>query len=144
MPGLQSYSLPTILERLFTREPQLPSRLSLEQSSSGLTTREKKDWCITKKFFIQVNIGNEKQKSGIEPKLTKQFYQFCIEKSLNIVGLMCIPPNDVNPEFYFKEMVNIKKTIADDLILSMGMSQDYLMAINHGSNMIRVGSAIFK
>lgn len=97
----------------------------------------------TKEFYIQINIGNEEQKSGIAVKLASQFYNYCLSKSLKISGLMCIPPNHENPEFYFKSMVEIKNSINPNLKLSMGMSNDYITALKYGSNLIRIGSLVF-
>ncbi len=97
----------------------------------------------TKEFYIQVNIGKEDQKSGVMPENIFDIYNYSKNLNLNIVGLMCIPPNDENPKFYFEEMKKIKNKIDIDLKLSMGMSQDYLEALQCGSNLIRVGSKIF-
>jgi len=97
----------------------------------------------TKKFFIQINIGNEKQKSGVAPSEAVNFFQYCKEKKLNIQGLMCIPPNNENPKKYFQQMNEIKNMIDGSLQLSMGMSDDYKLAIQQGSNMIRVFSLLF-
>ena len=95
------------------------------------------------KYFIQVNIGNEIQKSGIPVGELDPFYNYCKnEINLNIQGLMVIPPNDNNPEKYFKSLNELNKSLAlQDL--SMGMSADYIKAIEHGSTFIRVGSSIF-
>ena len=95
------------------------------------------------KLFIQVNIGNENQKSGIDQKGVKNFLEVCRnELKLNVIGLMCIPPNDEKSKNYFSEMLRMKEELnLNDL--SMGMSNDYLDAINYGSTMIRVGSKIF-
>jgi len=95
------------------------------------------------KYFIQVNIGNEIQKSGIPVEELDAFYNYCInEVNLKIVGLMVIPPNDKNSEKYFKSLNQLNKSLAlEDL--SMGMSADYLNAIKHGSTFIRIGSKIF-
>ena len=94
-------------------------------------------------YFIQVNIGNEIQKSGIPVRELDSFYNYCKnEISLNILGLMVIPPNDNNPEKYFKYLNELNKSLAlQDL--SMGMSADYLEAVKHGATFIRVGSSIF-
>ena len=95
------------------------------------------------KYFIQVNIGNEIQKSGIPVSEVEPFYNYCKNQiNLNIQGLMVIPPNDNKPEKYFKSLNELNKslTLKD---LSMGMSADYLEAINHGATFIRVGSSIF-
>ena len=95
------------------------------------------------KLFIQVNIGNENQKSGIDQNEIKNFLEVCRnELKLNVIGLMCIPPNDEKSKNYFSEMLRMKEELnLNDL--SMGMSNDYLDAINYGSTMIRVGSKIF-
>ena len=94
-------------------------------------------------YFIQVNLGNEIQKSGIPVSELDQFYNYCKnEKNLNILGLMVIPPNDNNPEKYFKSLNELNKSLALQE-LSMGMSADYLEAVKHGSTFIRVGSSIF-
>ena len=96
-----------------------------------------------KKFFIQVNIGDEKQKSGIEQNLAQQFFKWCSnDLKLNIMGLMCIPPFGEPPEPFFKRLRNL----CDQLNLkhaSMGMSNDFESAIEHGATFIRVGTRIF-
>ena len=95
------------------------------------------------KHFIQVNIGNEIQKSGIPVNELDAFYNYCVkEKNLNIIGLMVIPPIDESSEKYFRAMNALNKSLALDN-LSMGMSADYMNAIQQGSNFIRVGSSIF-
>ncbi len=94
-------------------------------------------------YFIQVNIGNEIQKSGIPVGELDPFYNYCKnEINLNIIGLMVIPPNDNNPEKYFKSLNELNKSLAL-LDLSMGMSADYMEAIRNGATFIRVGSSIF-
>ena len=94
-------------------------------------------------YFIQVNIGNEIQKSGIPVGELDPFYNYCKnEINLNILGLMVIPPNDNNAEKYFKSLNDLNKTLALRE-LSMGMSGDYLKAVKHGATFIRVGSSIF-
>jgi len=94
-------------------------------------------------YFIQVNIGNEIQKSGIPVGELDPFYNYCKnEINLNILGLMVIPPNDNAPEKYFKSLNELNKSFAL-LHLSMGMSADYIEAIKHGATFIRVGSSIF-
>lgn len=98
----------------------------------------------TKNFYIQINIGNEMQKSGISPKDFESFYNYCINLDLKISGIMCIPPNNEDPTEYFKEMYAIKKNTNNNLQLSMGMSADYLIALKMGSNLIRIGSLIFQ
>ena len=94
------------------------------------------------KMFIQVNIGNEEQKSGINPDNLKDFYKFCKNLDLDIIGTMCIPPNDGNTEKYFSMMSEINQTL-NFKELSMGMSGDYLLAIENNATFIRVGSKIF-
>ena len=95
------------------------------------------------KYFIQVNIGNEIQKSGIPVNQLDEFYNYCIkEVKLNVIGLMVIPPNDGNANKYFKLLNELNKSLALDE-LSMGMSADYIEAIKCGATFIRVGSSIF-
>ena len=94
------------------------------------------------KIFIQVNIGNEKQKSGINTENLESFYNYCIELNLDIVGLMCIPPIGYNSENFFKEM-NILTKKLNFKELSMGMSSDYINATKNHSTYLRIGSAIF-
>ena len=97
----------------------------------------------TTEFFIQINIGLELQKSGIHPKDLKDLFLYAKNKSLKISGLMCIPPNDQNPQKYFSEMVSLRNSLDSQLALSMGMSHDYQIALDCGSNIIRVGSLLF-
>ena len=94
------------------------------------------------KIFIQVNIGNEKQKSGINKNHLSDFYQFCKILKLDVIGLMCIPPFDEDSKKYFKEMnmLNKKLNLKE---LSMGMSSDYLVALEHSATYLRIGSSIF-
>ena len=95
------------------------------------------------KLFIQVNIGNEPQKSGIEIDSVENFYKKCVEDfKLNIVGLMCIPPFDKDSKPYFTKMRELSNNL-NLKDISMGMSNDYMEAINQGSTFIRVGSKIF-
>ena len=94
------------------------------------------------KIFIQVNIGNEEQKSGINKERLDDFYKFCKNLNLDIIGTMCIPPNDENTEKYFFEMSKIKQEL-NFKELSMGMSGDYLKAIKNRATYVRVGSKIF-
>ena len=94
------------------------------------------------KIFIQVNIGNEDQKSGINKDNLVDFYKFCNDLNLDIIGTMCIPPNDDNTEKYFFEMNRINQKL-NFKELSMGMSGDYLEAIKNNATYIRVGSKIF-
>ena len=94
------------------------------------------------KIFIQVNIGNEDQKSGINKERLVDFYNFCKDLNLDIIGTMCIPPNDDNTENYFSEMNKINQELKFNE-LSMGMSGDYLEAIKNNATYVRVGSKIF-
>jgi len=95
------------------------------------------------KYFIQINIGDEPQKSGIKLEHASNFINFCVnELKLNILGLMCIPPANCNPEQYFIKLRELNK--AHGLKeLSMGMSSDYHLALKNGATYIRIGSAIF-
>jgi pyridoxal phosphate enzyme (YggS family) len=96
------------------------------------------------KYFIQVNIGDERQKKGINISQVSNFVNYCVnDLKLNILGLMCIPPVLLNPEPYFLKLkeLNINNKLKD---LSMGMSNDFEAAIKCGSTFVRVGSAIFK
>ena len=95
------------------------------------------------KYFIQVNVGNEPQKNGISINDVKLFAKYCIhDLKLNIIGLMCIPPSDSDPSQYFKYLAELA---AENNLkeLSMGMSNDYECAIEHGATYVRVGSKIF-
>jgi len=116
--------------------------LDNEKNSIKFNESEKK---FKKKlnYFIQVNIGNELQKSGIQMSLVKDFVKFCKKDlNLNILGLMCIPPFNQKPEFFFSMLHELNKE-CDLNNLSMGMSSDYELAIKNGSNYVRVGSSIF-
>ena len=94
-------------------------------------------------YFIQVNIGNESQKSGISIDKVLQFVKYCMnDLKLNIVGLMCIPPVDVDPNQYFKNLSDLAK-LNNLKELSMGMSNDYESAISNGATFVRIGSKIF-
>ena len=95
------------------------------------------------KIFIQINIGNEEQKSGIDEGDLEEFYKKCVnELELNIVGLMCLPPKDDNTKEYFIKMKNLAQKI-NVKELSMGMSNDYLDAAKHGATYLRIGSKVF-
>ena len=94
------------------------------------------------KIFLQVNIGDEYQKSGINKDGTERLVSFSKRIGLNVIGLMCIPPINTDPEGYFIEMNKLKKDFGLDE-LSMGMSSDYLTAIKHLSTYVRIGSSIF-
>ena len=94
-------------------------------------------------YFIQINLGSEEQKGGVELNDLKLFTEYCIkELNLSILGLMAIPPNDNNPEKYFKKISELNKQFSFKQ-LSIGMSNDYLQAIKYGASHVRVGSAIF-
>ena len=94
-------------------------------------------------YFIQVNIGNEIQKSGIPVTELESFYNYCAyEIKLKVLGLMVIPPIDQNANKYFKALNELNKSLSLES-LSMGMSADYIDAIKHGSDFVRVGSSIF-
>ena len=94
------------------------------------------------KIFIQVNIGNEDQKSGARVEQVTSLVKFCKSINLNVVGLMCIPPVEAETSFYFKEMEKINKSHKFGE-LSMGMSSDYLEAVKNNSTYLRIGSSIF-
>jgi len=95
------------------------------------------------KIFIQINIGNEEQKSGINEGDLEEFYNKCVnELELDIVGLMCLPPKDDNTKEYFIKMKNLAQKI-NVKELSMGMSNDYLDAAKHGATYLRIGSKVF-
>ena len=95
------------------------------------------------KIFIQVNIGNESQKSGINKENLEKFYKVCHDDlGLSIVGLMCLPPKNTNDNKYFLEMLSLSKKVGLSE-LSMGMSDDYLSAIKHRSTFLRIGTKIF-
>ena len=94
------------------------------------------------KIFLQVNIGDENQKSGINKKDVGQLVYYCKEIGLDLIGLMCIPPANIDSERYFEEMCKLNKTL-NFLELSMGMSSDFLKAAKHHSTYVRIGSSIF-
>ena len=98
---------------------------------------------IKKKYFIQVNIGNENQKAGISADKINQFSSYCVKQlNLNVLGLMCIPPMNQDPKKHFIKLneLNVNNGFKE---LSMGMSNDYVDAIQCGSTCVRIGSAIF-
>ena len=94
------------------------------------------------KIFLQVNIGEENQKSGINKNDVRHLVSYCKEIGLDLIGLMCIPPMNVDPENYFKEMNILNKSLGFSE-LSMGMSSDFLLAAKYLSTYVRVGSSIF-
>ena len=94
------------------------------------------------KIFLQVNIGDEEQKSGINKNKLSQLVSYSKAIGLNVIGLMCIPPANMDNEVYFKEMNQLNKALG--LIeLSMGMSSDFLIAAKHSATYVRIGSSIF-
>ena len=96
----------------------------------------------TKKFFVQVNIGNEKQKSGISEDLVKSFVNWCVnDLNINVIGLMCIPPISEDASTFFLRLRNICNELKLDHA-SMGMTNDFDVAIKYGATFIRVGSGI--
>ena len=95
------------------------------------------------KIFIQINIGSEEQKSGIAIDDLQSFYQTCVKDlNLDIVGLMCLPPNNMDSTLYFEKMMKASENLATKE-LSMGMSSDYLNAVKYKSSFVRIGSKIF-
>ena len=112
---------------------KLAEKISLEQ--------EKKN--IKPKIFIQINLGKESQKSGIDENDLENFYKRCVtEFNLNIIGIMCLPPFDEDPIPFFKRMQNLSESLKLKEI-SMGMSNDYMDALKFNATYIRVGSKIF-
>ena len=105
-------------------------------------SKYQKEQNLKKKMFIQVNIGDEDQKSGIQKDELPDFYNYCKNLELDVLGLMCIPPFNKDSSSYFQEMKNLSKkfNLKD---LSMGMSSDYINAIENGSTYVRIGSNIF-
>ena len=94
------------------------------------------------KIFIQVNIGDESQKSGVDLTNLENLYLYCKKINLDVIGLMCIPPVEDEPDKYFKKMNDLTKNLKlQDL--SMGMSSDYLKAVEYSSTYLRIGSSIF-
>ena len=94
------------------------------------------------KIFLQVNVGNEEQKSGILKKDLDDLYHYCNDLKLDIIGLMCIPPNNSDPNPFFQELNYMNKNLSLKE-LSMGMSSDYIKAVENNSTYLRIGSAIF-
>ena len=94
------------------------------------------------KIFIQINIGDEPQKSGIEISKIREFFESCKKLQLDIIGIMCLPPEDNDPDIFFSKMLNINSELQLKEI-SMGMSNDYLNAIKFKSTFVRIGQKIF-
>ena len=110
---------------------------------ANIISKNQKDSKKKIKLFVQVNIGNESQKSGISANDVVTFVKKCTnDLKLNIIGLMCLPPIDLNPEKYFKELYELKN-LCKVSHLSMGMSADYLTATKYKSSFLRIGSSIF-
>ena len=115
--------------------------LDSEKLANKISEEQKK---IDKKpkLFIQVNMGHEDQKSGVSPNKLKSFYKYCLDKDLDVIGTMCLPPVSEDPEKYFMRMNYLNKDLGLNE-LSMGMSADYIPAIDNNATFIRVGSKIF-
>ena len=112
---------------------KLAKKISEEQKKIGKNLQ----------IFIQINLGNESQKSGINPAVASNFYHYCInDLNLNIIGTMCLPPFGDDPEPHFRKLSEINKSLNLSQ-LSMGMSEDYLVAVKYMSTYLRIGSKIF-
>ena len=111
---------------------KLANKISDEQNKQGKKI----------KIFIQINIGSEEQKTGIKKESASNFYRFCKQLDLDVVGIMCIPPKEGNSKDYFSEMNKINKEL-NLTGLSMGMSKDYLEAAQYNATHLRIGSKIF-
>ena len=94
------------------------------------------------KVFLQVNIGDENQKSGVNKNSVNQLASYCKEIGLDLIGLMCIPPANIDPENYFDVMNKLNRSLGFSE-LSMGMSSDFLIAVKYYSTHVRIGSSIF-
>ena len=113
------------------------------QKLADILSKSQKNINKTLQYFIQVNIGNELQKSGISVSELDSFYTYCTQEiKLKVIGLMIIPPNDMQSTKYFKSTEEINNSLALNE-LSMGMSADYLEAIKYGATFVRIGSSIF-
>jgi len=115
--------------------------LDSEKLAKKISDEQKKQ-NVNPKIFIQINVGNENQKSGIMKENLLDFYNFCKNLDLNIIGTMCIPPFNEDSTVFFSEMAELNKIINLNEI-SMGMSSDYLKAIEFNSTYLRIGSNIF-
>jgi pyridoxal phosphate enzyme (YggS family) len=117
---------------------------SLDREKLAISLKKEEEKISKKiKYFIQVNLGKELHKSGINPSEAYDFIDYCKnELNLNIIGLMCVPPVESDPELYFKQLAEIanKKSLSQ---LSMGMSNDFQIALRLGATHVRIGSAIF-
>ena len=94
------------------------------------------------KIFVQINLGSETQKSGINPSDLESFYKNCVSLKLNVIGTMCIPPDNKDPRPFFKDLLNLNQKINLNEI-SMGMTSDYLDALDYKATFLRIGSGIF-
>ncbi|WP_440918149.1 YggS family pyridoxal phosphate-dependent enzyme [Candidatus Pelagibacter sp.] len=134
--GLQTNKVKSAV-RLFDFIHSVDSE-KLAQKISNEQQKQKKEL----KLFIQVNIGDEQQKSGVDKASVSNLYSYCKSLNLNVVGLMCIPPFEKPSEKFFKEMNMLNKDLNLNE-LSMGMSSDYLNAIKNSATYVRIGSNIF-
>ena len=134
--GLQTNKV-KLAVRIFDYIHSLDSKKLADKISYQL-----KEQNMETKIFIQVNLGKEKQKSGINEEELFDFYKYCKGLNLNIIGLMCIPPFNQDSEKYFLRMQELNKKIGLKE-LSMGMSADYISAIKYDSTFVRIGSEIF-
>ncbi len=94
------------------------------------------------KIFLQVNIGDEKQKAGVNKNQVIKLVSYCRQIGLDVIGLMCIPPVNIDPKGYFNDMHKLNKSLGF-IELSMGMSSDFLIAAEHFATYVRIGSSIF-
>jgi pyridoxal phosphate enzyme (YggS family) len=117
---------------------------SLDREKLAISLKKEEEKISKKiKYFIQINLGKELHKSGINPSEAYDFIDYCKnELNLNIIGLMCVPPVESDPELYFKQLAEIanNKSLSQ---LSMGMSNDFQIALRLGATHVRIGSAIF-
>ena len=134
--GLQTNKV-KLAVRIFDYIHSLDSKKLADKISYQL-----KEQNMETKIFIQVNLGKEKQKSGILEEELFDFYKYCKGLNLNIIGLMCIPPFNQDSAKYFLRMQELNKKIGLKE-LSMGMSADYISAIKYDSTFVRIGSEIF-
>tara|TARA_B100001250_G_C19585784_1_gene694116 strand:+ start:109 stop:768 length:660 start_codon:yes stop_codon:yes gene_type:complete len=111
---------------------KLAKKIADEQSKFGKNV----------KIFLQVNLDNETQKSGVSKEELKDLFEYCCEIELDVLGLMCIPPNNVDPNPFFEDLKNLNDKFGLSE-LSMGMSSDYEIAIKNSSTYLRIGSDIF-
>ena len=113
------------------------------QKLAHLLAKHENDADKKLQYFIQVNVGKEKQKSGIGIELLDDFYYYCIKDlRINIIGLMALPPNDGNESIYFKNLMELNKSLGLKQ-LSLGMSGDYQEALKYEATYVRIGSSIF-